>query len=214
MKRLITSFGRCISVCLPILIVLVPLTVQAHVSLSLPNGGEELQVGSNYNIIWVQQIYHTTDNYDLSYSTNGAGGPWIDIALNIPLINTNGGTVYNYSWTIPDDLSNQVRVRVIQDNPGFNYTGTSADDLAIIDTTTVPPPSCCDLPGDANDDGSVDVADLTFIVAFMFGGGPSPTCLDEGDLQADCTIDIADLTYRVAWMFSGGPAPVCGCVVM
>jgi len=34
----------------------------------------------------------------------------------------------------------------------------------------------CDAPGDVNDDGSLDIADLTYMVAFMFQGGPAPIC--------------------------------------
>ena len=71
--------------------------------------------------------------------------------------------------------------------------------------------SCCDLAGDFDNNGNVDIADLTVMVDFMFAGGPAAPCLDEGDLDNNCTIDISDLTYRVDFMFAGGPAPDCGC---
>ena len=69
---------------------------------------------------------------------------------------------------------------------------------------------CCNLPGDFNDDGSVDISDLTAMVDFMFGGGPAAVCADEADVNGDNGIDISDLTYRVDFMFGGGPAPICG----
>ena len=72
--------------------------------------------------------------------------------------------------------------------------------------------TCCNLAGDFNDDGSVDVSDLTAMVDFMFGGGPAAPCPDEADVDASCGIDISDLTFRVDWMFGGGAPPVCGCV--
>ncbi|MDF1544674.1 MAG: CHRD domain-containing protein [bacterium] len=69
---------------------------------------------------------------------------------------------------------------------------------------------CCDLPGDANDDGAVDITDLTYTVDFMFAGGPFPVCESEGDFNGDGATDITDLTARVDFMFAGGPAPICG----
>ncbi|MDF1545428.1 MAG: hypothetical protein P1R58_10030 [bacterium] len=72
--------------------------------------------------------------------------------------------------------------------------------------------TCCNVPGDFNDDSSVDITDLTAMVDFMFAGGSAAPCPDEADVDASCGIDISDLTYRVDFMFAGGPAPVCGCV--
>ena len=67
---------------------------------------------------------------------------------------------------------------------------------------------CCDLPGDANDDASYDISDLTYFIEYMFGGGPGPVCMEEFDNDGSCTLDISDLTYYVDFMFGGGPAPV------
>lgn len=79
-----------------------------------------------------------------------------------------------------------------------------------------PPPNCCDFAGDFNNDGALDIADLsgpTSMVAFMFQLGPPPPCPQEGDFNGDGAQDIADLsgpTSMVAFMFQGGPSPVCG----
>jgi len=67
---------------------------------------------------------------------------------------------------------------------------------------------CCDMPGDFNNDGSVDISDLTAQVDYMFNGGAGPVCFEEGDHNGDCSLDISDLTYLVDYFFSGGPAPV------
>jgi len=51
---------------------------------------------------------------------------------------------------------------------------------------------------------------LTFLVAYLFGGGPVPGCPAEGNVNGDGgeAINIADLTHLVAYLFGGGPAPV------
>jgi len=71
---------------------------------------------------------------------------------------------------------------------------------------------CCEIVGDINGDGASipDIADLVYLVAFMFQGGPAPDCMEEADINGDqgSVPDIADLVYLVAYMFSGGPAPV------
>lgn len=55
----------------------------------------------------------------------------------------------------------------------------------------------------------IDITDLTYLVGFMFGGGPAPPCLDEANIDGDIgeVIDISDLTHLVSFMFGGGPPP-------
>ncbi|MDH3892097.1 MAG: C25 family cysteine peptidase [candidate division Zixibacteria bacterium] len=55
-----------------------------------------------------------------------------------------------------------------------------------------------------------DIADLVYMVDFMFNGGPEPPVMAASDVDGSGgTIDIADLVYLVDYMFSSGPAPVC-----
>ncbi len=58
-------------------------------------------------------------------------------------------------------------------------------------------------PGDAT-----NVADLTFLVDFLFFEGPAPPCFEEGDVDASGAINVADLTYLVDFLFFEGPALV------
>lgn len=74
------------------------------------------------------------------------------------------------------------------------------------------PITCCDLAGDFDGSGSVDIADLTATVNFMFNGGIAPDCENDADVNISCAVDIADMTARVNYMFKGGPGLVCGCV--
>lgn len=74
---------------------------------------------------------------------------------------------------------------------------------------------CCNNRGNVDGiigpGGPVDVSDLTYLVAYLFSGGPPPPCLEEGNVDgivgAGGPIDVADLTYLVAFLFSGGPPP-------
>ena len=71
---------------------------------------------------------------------------------------------------------------------------------------------CCEVRGDIDHSGGeapIDIADLVYLVDFMFLGGAEPPCFDEGDVDASgsAPIDIADLVYLVDYMFNSGPEP-------
>ncbi len=52
-----------------------------------------------------------------------------------------------------------------------------------------------------------DIADLIYLVGFMFQEGPALPCYEEADVNADTEIDIADLIHLVGFMFQEGPPP-------
>src|SRR5262245_3379783 len=60
--------------------------------------------------------------------------------------------------------------------------------------------------GDVNGDGFVDVADVFYLINFLFAGGPVPKGV--GDVDANGVVDVADVFYLINALFAGGPAPV------
>jgi Dockerin type I domain len=60
--------------------------------------------------------------------------------------------------------------------------------------------------GDANDDGTVGIADVFYLLNFLFAGGPAP--LGSADVNQDGTLDVADVFYLIDYLFAGGPAPL------
>ncbi len=72
--------------------------------------------------------------------------------------------------------------------------------------------SCCNFPGDANNDDEVGISDLTFFVDYMFiPGSPGPDCFAEFDNNGDCELGISDLTYFVDYLFVPGSQPPVEC---
>jgi len=67
--------------------------------------------------------------------------------------------------------------------------------------------SCCVLRGDCNRDGAVNVVDLTFMAAFLFGGGPQVVCAEEGDVSADGSLNVVDVTFLIDYFFGAGSPP-------
>jgi len=73
---------------------------------------------------------------------------------------------------------------------------------------------CCNLRGDVDNSGEINVADQTYLVAYLFQGGPLPPCEEEGNVDGQTgpggPIDVADLSYLTAYLFLGGdPPPPC-----
>lgn len=68
--------------------------------------------------------------------------------------------------------------------------------------------SCCFDRGDADDNSEINVADLSYLVDYLFKGGPEPNCSAEGDANGDGIILVDDLVLLVDYLFKGGLPPV------
>jgi len=59
--------------------------------------------------------------------------------------------------------------------------------------------------------GPIDVSDLTYLVAYLFSGGPVAPCPEQSNVDAIVgpggPVDVSDLTFLVAYLFSGGATP-------
>ncbi|MCZ6793573.1 MAG: chitobiase/beta-hexosaminidase C-terminal domain-containing protein, partial [Planctomycetota bacterium] len=79
------------------------------------------------------------------------------------------------------------------------------------------------LPGDANEDGILDISDAVALLRLLFGGGPGPESLpcagetpgDGGNLavldqNGDAVVDLSDAVHVLNYLFLSGSAPVLG----
>jgi CSLREA domain-containing protein len=60
--------------------------------------------------------------------------------------------------------------------------------------------------GDANGDGSVNVADVFYLINFLFAGGPVPK--GRSNVNGGASVDVGDVFYLINYLFAGGPAPI------
>lgn len=64
------------------------------------------------------------------------------------------------------------------------------------------------LRGDANQDKKVNVADIVYLVSYLFKQGCVPKPIQQvGDANCDEKVTVSDIVYLVAYLFKHGPQP-------
>jgi len=61
--------------------------------------------------------------------------------------------------------------------------------------------------GDANRDSKVTVADVVYLMNFLFKSGPAVNPFQTGDVNCDGYVTVADVVYVINYLFKGGKAP-------
>ena len=61
--------------------------------------------------------------------------------------------------------------------------------------------------GDATNDGIINVADVVFLINYLFKAGPEPDPLENGDVNCDSEITSGDVVYLIDYLFREGPSP-------
>lgn len=66
-------------------------------------------------------------------------------------------------------------------------------------------------PGDASGDSLADLADVVFLVNYLYRYGLEPCMCEAADCNGDCLVDLGDLVYLLGYLFRDDPDPVPGC---
>lgn len=69
--------------------------------------------------------------------------------------------------------------------------------------------ACIFVCGDVDDDESVNILDVVYLINYKYKSGPAPLYLNSADVNTDLTINILDVVYLVNYKYKGGPAPIC-----
>ncbi len=81
------------------------------------------------------------------------------------------------------------------------------EDAANTCEATVSGPAPDFIRGDANVDGDVNLADVIFLLQWLFAGGDESACLDAADCNDDGAIDLSDPVTGLLFLFSAGAIP-------
>jgi thiol-disulfide isomerase/thioredoxin len=62
--------------------------------------------------------------------------------------------------------------------------------------------------GDCNNDGIIDVADVVYLINYLFRSGAPPIPIEcVGDCNNDDSVDVADVVFLINYLFRSGAAP-------
>ena len=138
-----------------------------------------------------------TSAYDHAYlRVSVGGGAWQTIWENGGEVTTNQWELMEYDLSAIADGQSDVRIRWVMGttDSSWQYSGWNLDDIQLVASA---PPS--GLPGDLNDDGIVDGADLTILLSSW---GFCPGCI--ADLNGDGEVNGADLTSLLGYWSADG----------
>jgi hypothetical protein len=62
--------------------------------------------------------------------------------------------------------------------------------------------------GNANRDNTVTIADVVYLINYMFKGGPEPW-LFMCDANSSGVASVSDVVYLIGYLFKGAPPPKC-----
>ncbi|MGB2697593.1 MAG: S8 family serine peptidase [Candidatus Zixiibacteriota bacterium] len=121
----------CIDAYAAVLAISVTDTIPPEVTVTAPNGGEVLTIGTIYTITW-----NATDNVgvtstEIDYSYDG-GTNWFDVA-------DLSGNPGSYDWTVPSTASTQCLVKVTCFDAATNSGSDVSDNFFTIQGDTEPP---------------------------------------------------------------------------
>ncbi len=114
-----------------------------------------------------------------------------------------------FQWTTePGDTLNSPYSVIFTVDDGRDSTDTKTAQI-IVKPYNVPPSK---MLGDVTGDSLVDIADIVFLLNYLFVGGPPPNPPAAGDVNGDCFIGISDIIWLHNYLYRNGPPPQLHCL--
>ncbi|UCB52663.1 MAG: hypothetical protein JSV10_00800 [Candidatus Zixiibacteriota bacterium] len=63
--------------------------------------------------------------------------------------------------------------------------------------------------GDATGDGVVNIADVMYMINYLYRSGPPPVSFEAGDANCDDDHSLLDIVFLINYLYKGGPPPGC-----
>jgi hypothetical protein len=152
----------------------------------------------------VSQVQQDLGNKRYTYEINFAspGGPGLFLpAGNGPILSL----YFRIPSNMPQGASHPVsvlaygfQVPTFEVQPGIYYGGTIAGSITVC------------LAGDVGNDGiGPDIADLSYLIAYLYLGGPPPPVPAKADIDTSIGVDIGDISALISYLYLGGPINHC-----
>ncbi|MCX6829117.1 MAG: M28 family peptidase [candidate division Zixibacteria bacterium] len=178
-------------------------TTYASPTFDLSNG-----YGRIHYARWFSNNTGSTPNTDWMYVwiSNNNGSNWTMVETVGPVYQANGGW-YERSFWVGDYLtpSSQMKMRFdASDQGSASCVEAGLDDFQVTAYYCVT--FTC---GDLNDDGLINILDITALINFLYRGGTPPDPTTSADVNGDGIVNIKDITHLINFLYKGGSAPAC-----
>jgi hypothetical protein len=203
-----------VAIILPLIVLILPTQVEAQEPSAQPAAGDTIgwQVissggtkGTSANFVLNGTVGQTAVGYGSSTNYGLSHGFWQEFGLTGACCDSN-----EYCF-VTTEANCQIA--------GGTYKGDGT--MCSSPFPNPPNPCCCNTDGrrgDVNMSGSLNVADVTYLTAYLKQkppGSPAPPCLEEADVNCSGTVNVADVTYLAAYLKQkppGSPPPcLCDC---
>jgi hypothetical protein len=156
--------------------------------------------------IWYQNDCGADPNNDLFkvYVSSNNGTNWTTVQTIGPM---SLGSWTEYSFSVNDFIPPTNQVKVIFEASDLN-SGSVVE--AGVDAYDVKVYECGPARGDVNNDKLRDVADVIYLINYLYKSGPEPACSPIpscGDVNKDTLVDVSDVIYLINYLFKSGPPP-------
>jgi hypothetical protein len=130
---------------------------------------------------------------------------WWTIPRSISCIRSGEGVLININFKVNADAPSGTSIPITfetEPNEGHYNSYTDTTGLTLVQPSTIPGRIFTNvISGDANSDGMVDVADVVYLVNYLFRRGVPPNPLSLGDFAHDGQVDVADVVGLVNFLF-------------
>jgi len=147
-----------------------------------------------------------TDYFD--YANNIAAGSKkaayliYNTSTSTPDLDPGSGPVLKLYFTIPSGATSDQSAQVSVEEY-WSFVPEFFSDIVPNYTPRLIPGSVA-LPfdcGDVNGDMTVNIFDITYLIAYLYLEGPAPDPLKTADVNGDCTINIFDITHLICYLY-------------
>ncbi len=137
-----------------------------------------------------------------------------------PFTNYNGRSSqvlsywYEAEYNVDSTQFNGFSIKVKKDNDSamaYLNIGSTTNQVFLVLPNTAGEncDDCTYTCGDANEDGTVNILDIVFIIYYLYKGGPAPDPVVSADADGNGLINLMDVIYIRNYLYKAGAAPIC-----
>jgi hypothetical protein len=147
----------------------------------------------------------TVDDFDYVYVTGASCNHAGDFDYLTIKYDQDGNLVWTQRYNGPGNADDRARAIAVDDSDHVYVTGESYGGVTDFDYLTIKyVQTTC---GNVNQDETIDIEDIVFLINFILKDGPAPIPTKAGDVDGDGVIDLSDVVFLIQYLYQGGPSP-------